>query len=159
MFRLLRRFASRPAKTPLEAALRSLERRRFDRSERQLNALLREAVEPLERAFLLNKRGVARLGMGRRPDARADWESATMAVAEYAPALTNLGNALLEEGRVDDAIRHYERAISSDPDYALAHVNLGTAYKRAGRLADAVRERRRGRELEVAAQARKTKRR
>jgi tetratricopeptide (TPR) repeat protein len=159
MFRLLRRFASHPAKTPLEAALRSLGRRQFIRSERQLDALLREAVEPRERAFLLNKRGVARIGMGRRDDARADWESAVLAAAEYAPALTNLGNLLLEEGKVDEAIRHYERAISSDPSYALAHMHLGTAYKRTGRLADAVRERRRGRELEVAAQARKTKRR
>lgn len=109
---------------------------------------IEKAPHPRQRAFFLNKRGVARIKLGRREDARADFESALECVARYAPALTNFGNLLLEDGRIDDAITAYCEAIDADGEYAVAYVNLGSAYKRAGRLDEAVRAMRTGLRLE-----------
>ncbi|HVN69178.1 MAG TPA: tetratricopeptide repeat protein [Candidatus Binatia bacterium] len=135
-------------------ALEALERRDFAEAERELTALLDgDALAASGRAFLLNKRGVARVGAGLRDAARADFDSALAASARYAPALTNLGNMLLEEGDVDAAIARYEEAIASDGEYATAHFNLGVAYKRAGRLAEGVKALRRAQRLEGRASA------
>lgn len=119
---------------------------------------IEEAAQPQQRAFYLNKRGIARVKLGRREDARADFESALECVGRYAPALTNIGNLLLEDGRVDDAITAYRDAIDADREYAVAYVNLGTAYKRAGRLAEAVRAMRAGLRLEGRKRSRPTER-
>jgi tetratricopeptide (TPR) repeat protein len=116
------------------------------------------ASRPQQRAFYLNKRGVARISLGRREDARSDFESALECIARYAPALTNIGNLLLEEGRVDDAITVYRAAIDADSEYAVAYVNLGTAYNRAGRLDEAVSAMRTGLRLEGRKRSRPTER-
>ena len=148
MFRLPRRFASRKVRSPRELALDSLEGRDFPSAERAFSELLAVETVPAERAFLLNKRGVARVAMARPAPARDDFTAALACVPAYAPALTNLGNLLLEEGAVDAAIARYEEAIAADPAYGLAYLNLGAAYKRAGRLNDAVRAIRRAQRLE-----------
>ncbi len=148
MFRLWRRFASPRTPAPYERALALLGRRDYPRAEIELSALLAAATEAPDRAFLYNKRGVARVALKHTDGARQDFDDAIACVSGHAPALTNLGNLLLEEGRIDDAIARYEAAIVSDPNYALAHLNLGTAYKRAGRLKDAVRSLRRALALE-----------
>jgi lipoprotein NlpI len=121
-------------------ALQALERRDFSSADAELSQLLaREELTGEERAFLLNKRGVARIGLQAPQRARADFIAALEAFSGCAPALTNLGNLLLEEGQVDAAIANYERAIASDREYANAYLNLGVAYKRAGRIAEGVR--------------------
>lgn len=130
-------------------ALEALDRRDFVAAEAQLGSLLeREPRAGLERAFLLNKRGVARIGLERLELAEADFRSALEARARYAPALTNLGNLLLESDRLGEAILHYERAIASDSEYAIAYLNLSVAYKRAGRIAEGVRALRQAERLE-----------
>ncbi len=130
-------------------ALEALDRRDFARAQSELDLLLeRRSCGGAERAFLLNKRGVARMGLDQREVARADFEAALEAQSHYAPALTNLGNLLLESGRLQEAIDHYERAISSDGEYAVAFLNLGVAYKRAGRIAEGVRALRQAQRLE-----------
>jgi tetratricopeptide (TPR) repeat protein len=130
-------------------ALEALDRRDFARAQSELDLLLEcRSSGGLERAFLLNKRGVARMGLDQRELARADFEAALHAQSHYAPALTNLGNLLLESGRLQEAIDHYERAISSDGEYAIAFLNLGVAYKRAGRIAEGVRALRQAQRLE-----------
>ncbi|HLY01262.1 MAG TPA: tetratricopeptide repeat protein [Candidatus Cybelea sp.] len=130
-------------------ALEALDRRDFARAQNELDSLLeRESPRGAERAFLLNKRGVARIGLALHDLARADFDAALEAQAHYAPALTNLGNLLLESGRLEDAIDHYQRAIASDGEYAIAYLNLGVAYKRAGRIAEAVRALRQAQRLE-----------
>ena len=111
-----------------------------------------------EAAFLLNKRGVARIGLKERDLAQADFEAALERVPRYAPALANLGNLLFEQGDVDGAIARYEAAIAADEEYAVAHHNLGVAYKRAGRMGEAVRSMRRAMRLEGRAARRPTKR-
>ena len=116
--------------------------------EAELTSLLERPSDGPERAFLLNKRGVARIGLELRANAREDFAAALEAHPCYAPALTNLGSLLLEEGRLEEAIAHYERAVKSDRDYAVAHLNLGVAYKRAGRVAEGVRALRYAQRLE-----------
>jgi len=135
MFRWLRALSSRAR----HDALSLLDRGDFAAAEPLLTRAIESAPDARRQAFFLNKRGVARIKLGRRDDARADFESALQCVRRYAPALTNLGNLLLEEGRVDDAIAAYSDAIAADGEYAVAYVNLGSAYKRAGRLDEAVR--------------------
>jgi lipoprotein NlpI len=135
-------------------ALRALDRREFARAEDGLSELLAaEGLDARERAFLLNKRGVARIGLKLRELARADFGEALHAHAGHAPALTNLGNLLLEDGEVDAAIAAYESAIKSDGDYAIAYLNLGVAYKRAGRIDEGVRALRHAQRLEQRANA------
>jgi lipoprotein NlpI len=135
-------------------ALQALDRRQFDRAVAAFDELLQsENLAVGERAFLLNKRGVARVGLAQREPARADFIAALAARPGYAPALMNLGNLLLEEGEVDAAIAQYERAIASDGEYAVAYLNLGIAYKRAGRIDDGIRALRQAQRLEQRANA------
>lgn len=130
-------------------ALDALRRREYEVAERALTALLEsESPASPDRAFLLNKRGVARVALERRELAASDFTAALEARPDFAPALTNLGNLLFDEGRVDAAIARYERAIALDSEYAVAHLNLGAAYKRAGRIGDAVRALRQADRLE-----------
>ena len=140
MFRLWRRFASSRAPAPRERALALLRRHKYDEAAEAFTTLLMHAELPQERAFLYNKRGVARVALHHVEVAREDFAAADASVDGYAPALTNLGNLLLEEGDVAGAIGRYERAIALDANYALAHLNLSAAYKQAGRHAEAVRE-------------------
>lgn len=148
MFRLGPRFASARDPGPYAAALEALERRDFERAEREFTGLLAACEAPADRAFALNKRGVARAGLGQVQAACDDFTAALACVPRYAPALTNLGNVLLEEGALDAAIARYEEAIAADPQYAIAHLNLGTAYKRAGRFDEGVRALRAAQRLE-----------
>jgi len=130
-------------------ALDALKRCDFARADAELTVLLLRAGLPgPERAFLQNKRGVARIGLERREEARADFLAALEAQPAHAAALTNLGNLLLESGSVADAIAHYQRAIAADDEYAPAYLNLGVAYKKSGRIAEGVRAMRRAQRLE-----------
>jgi len=146
MFTFLRRFAR--DQSPRGLALSALERGDFAGAEERFDTLLAEAESPADRAFYQNKRGIARVGLGRRDEALGDFRAALGLVAAYPPALTNIGNLLLEDGALDDAIEHYRAAIRSDDLYGVAHQNLGVALKRAGRIDEAVRELRRAARLE-----------
>jgi tetratricopeptide (TPR) repeat protein len=138
MFRFFRKTA--PTPKPLrERALAALDAGDYEWAEAAFTQLLAADAAPGERAFLFNKRGVARIGLGRREQARSDFTSALACRPRYAPTLANLGNLLLEEARLDDAIAHYEAAIEADPSYAVAYVNLAAARKRTGQYAEAVR--------------------
>ena len=148
MFRLFALLSSRRRKEAAQNGMVALERGDYAAAEPLLTRDIEAAIEPRRQAFYLNKRGVARIRLGRRDDARSDFENALQCVPQFAPALTNIGNMLLEEGRVDEAIAAYRHAIEADGEYATAYVNLGSAYKRAGRLDEAVRALRTGLKLE-----------
>jgi tetratricopeptide (TPR) repeat protein len=136
-------------KGPFACALRALQRGDFSSAETELTSLLAAPhVARNDCVFLLNKRGVARIGLQRREQARADFEAALELNPSFAPAIANLGNLLLEAGDLDGAINAYERAIACDGDYAVAYFNLGVAYKRRGRVADGVRALRQAQRLE-----------
>jgi lipoprotein NlpI len=127
----------------------ALGRRDFAQAEGEITALLAQAaLAASERAFLLNKRGVARIGMSAPEGAREDFNAALELAPSHAPALTNLGNLLLEEGDVDGAIARYRAAIAADREYAIAYLNLGVAYKKSGRIAEGVRALREAQRLE-----------
>ncbi|MDE2482182.1 MAG: tetratricopeptide repeat protein [bacterium] len=149
MFTFLRRFAFRRPAQPRERALWLLRSGRPAEAETLLGELAAAPeLDATDRAFLLNKRGVARIALGRAHDAREDFEAALALDPAHVPAIVNLGNLSLEGGDVAAAISQYERAIALDPDYAPAHLNLGAAYKRCGRFADGVRELRLAQRLE-----------
>lgn len=134
-------------------ALRALEQRDFFAADRGFSEALAGDLSASERAFALNKRGVARVGLEHYDLARADFRAALELLPRFAPALANLGNLLLDEGDVNAAIDRYESAIAADPEYALAYLNLSVAYKRCGRIADAVRALRRSQRIEWRAAA------
>jgi tetratricopeptide (TPR) repeat protein len=150
MFTFLERFAwFRPDPTPKGRALAALARGHLAEAEIEFAAALTVADDPKDRAFLLNKRGVARVAMDRKEDALLDFQAALECRPGFAAAMSNVGNLLLESGDVEAAIAQYEAAIRCDDYYAVAHLNLGVAYKRAGRIAEGVREIRRANGLEV----------
>lgn len=148
MFKLLRHFASKRSSDPRAVALARLERGDAVGADAALSALLETNLPVADRAFLINKRGVARVRQGRTDDARADFEAALTLLPRHAPALANLGNLALEAGNLDDAVTRYEAAIAADDQYAVAYLNLGVAYKKLGRIDDAVRALRRAQRLE-----------
>jgi tetratricopeptide (TPR) repeat protein len=148
VFRFFARFASRPL-PPHEAALLAIRRGAYHEAVEQIEAILADpSMTAIDRAFWLNKRGVARIGAAQPDAARDDFHAALACVAKHPPALTNLGNLLLESGDAAGAIARYEEAIRADDGYALAHQNLGVAYKRIGRLDEGVRALRRAQRLE-----------
>jgi lipoprotein NlpI len=148
VFRLFAKFASRE-RTPRELALEAIARGRFDDAVARLDALLQDPkLTPADRAFYLNKRGVARISLGHAAAAREDFEGALLCMPRFAPSMANLGNLLIEEGDLAGAIAHYEAAIAADDDCAVAHFNLGVAYKRAGRVDEGVRAMRKAQRLE-----------
>lgn len=134
---------------PFACALRALKRGEYARAETELTSLLAaQELTANNRVFLLNKRGVARIGLQRHEDAHADFETALELNPSFAPAIANLGNLLFEAGDLEGAIAKYERAIACDAEYAVAYFNLGVAYKRCGRVAEGVRALRQAQRLE-----------
>jgi len=127
----------------------ALRRRDFSEAAASATRLLAECSTAGERAFLLNKRGVANAALQRASDARRDFDEALLQIAEHPPALTNIGNLLFDAGEYEAAIAQYRRAISQDPLYAVAYVNLAAAYKRLGRFDEAVEALRRAQRLEA----------
>jgi tetratricopeptide (TPR) repeat protein len=140
MFDIRRLFAAprRRRGSELDRALAALSAGRFDEALALLARVLVAEQEASVRALVLNKRGVAYIGLGERSAAEAEFRAALGEVDGYAPALVNLGNLRLEDGDLDDAIQHYEAALRSDRDHPGAHFNLGVALKRAGRTGEGV---------------------
>jgi len=134
-------FGVRPL-TPFERAIRLIESGDYANADARLTALLTSG-DAADRASIFNKRGVARVHLGRHEDALNDFRAALEIRPGYAPALVNIGNLLLEGGEVEAAMLQYEAAVQSDDAYRVAHFNLGVALKKLGRHADAVREFRR----------------
>lgn len=85
--------------------------------------------------------------LGRRNEARAEYEAAIERDASYAEAFNNLGQVLALEDRLKDAEACYRRAIELDAEYAEPRVNLGNVFKDRGELEEAVAEYRRAIEL------------
>lgn len=94
---------------------------------------------PLEHAYLLLDRGLAREQLHHREAAVADFTAAinskTLPPAELARAVFDRGVILDELGRTEEAISDYSRAIQLSPRYAAAFNNRANAYRRTGRYA------------------------
>jgi tetratricopeptide (TPR) repeat protein len=146
LFALVKREAP---KSPFEAGIAALDRRRFDEALDHFRAALEAASTSAERAAVHNKSGIAHLRRGDRQAAVEAFAEALHADARFVPVIVNIGNLLFEDGQLDEAVAHYEAALRIEDDYFLAHLNLGVAFKKLGRHADAVREFRRATRLEA----------
>lgn len=125
---------------PRERALRALERGDAAKAEALLDGLLAAFETPArERAFLQNKRGVARMRQLRAEAAAEDFRAALALDPAHAPALVNLGNVALESDRIEEALQRYGEAAAADPNCARAYAGASAAYKRLGRYDEAVR--------------------
>jgi tetratricopeptide (TPR) repeat protein len=76
-------------------------------------------------------------GLGRLPEAIAQYEAALRAQPDFGEAHNNLGNAFFRLGRLSQAIAQYEAALRLQPDTAALHYNLGILLAQTGRLAEA----------------------
>lgn len=96
---------------------------------------------PIDNAYLLLDRGLAREQLHRRDEAVKDFTAAiatnTLPQAELSRALFDRGVILDELGRTEEAIADYSRAIQLSPRYAEALNNRGNAYRRMERYAEA----------------------
>lgn len=136
------------APSPRERALRELERGDPAKAESLLDPLVASpAASAAERAFLQNKRGVARMRCGRVEAAAEDFRAAIALDPACAPALVNLGNVALESDRPEEALRRYQEAMAADVTCARAYEGASAAYKRLGRYDDAVKSWRNARRL------------
>jgi Flp pilus assembly protein TadD len=81
-----------------------------------------------------NTLGTVFQAMGRRADARAEYEQALRLDAGAAYALNNLCYSDILDGRMTSAIKRCGDALASDPQLRAAHNNLGIAYAAIGRM-------------------------
>lgn len=103
--------------------------------------LFRHATQATSGNYLAhNKLGNILMGMGRLPDAIAEFEAALSASPGYADAHLNLGIVLeniaptKSPDRLSDAIAEYRAALRTEPGMVKAHVNLGVALARVPEL-------------------------
>jgi hypothetical protein len=136
-------------RTPFDAGVAALARRRHDEALAHFAAARAAAADARERGRVHNKRALTFLDRGDRAAAVDAFAQALDADERCVPAIVNVGNLLLEDRVFDDAIAHYEAALRIDDTYAAAHLNLGIAFKRLGRQAEAVREFRRADRIEA----------
>jgi Flp pilus assembly protein TadD len=128
-----------PSLASIAAALRD---GRAQDAETMATQLLAAGVsDPLNGAYLLMDRGLAREQLGRRAEAVKDFskavDSGMLARGDLARAYFDRGVTLDELGRVNDAIADYSRALEQVPRYATALNNRANAYRRIGRYAEA----------------------
>jgi len=97
--------------------------------------------DPLNNAYLLLDRGLAREQIGKRAEAVKDFtvaiDSQMLPRGDLARAYFDRGVTLDELSRTNDAIADYSRAIEQVPRYATALNNRANAYRRTGRYAEA----------------------
>jgi len=126
----------------LAAIATALRESRAQDAETMATQMLAAGVsDPLNGAYLLMDRGLAREQMGRRAEAVKDFtkaiDSQLLPRGDLARAYFDRGVTLDELGRTDDAIADYTSALEQVPGYATALNNRANAYRRTGRYAQA----------------------
>ena len=105
-----------------------------------------EAIREFSEARRLNPgyaQWAANLGVvldqvGRKAEARVQYEAALAIDPHHVDAHHNYGLQLAHEGKLDEAIRHFEEALHDNPDHYKVHYNLGVAKRMQGRRAEAI---------------------
>ena len=96
--------------------------------------LSNDSLRPIDKAYALLDRALAREQLGRRADAISDFamaiNSKSLPQAELARALFDRGVVQDELGRTAEAIADYSGAIALAPRYAPALNNRANAYRR-----------------------------
>jgi tetratricopeptide (TPR) repeat protein len=128
-----------PSLATIAAALRA---GRAPEAEAMTTQMLAAGVaDPLDNAYLLLDRGLAREQMGKRGEAVKDFttaiDSQMLPRGDLARAYFDRGVTLDELGRTNDAIADYSRALEQVPRYATALNNRANAYRRTARYAEA----------------------
>jgi tetratricopeptide (TPR) repeat protein len=128
-----------PSLATIAAALRA---GRAPEAEAMTTQMLAAGVaDPLDNAYLLLDRGLAREQMGKRSEAVKDFttaiDSQMLPRGDLARAYFDRGVTLDELGRTNDAIADYSRALEQVPRYATALNNRANAYRRTGHYAEA----------------------
>jgi len=128
-----------PSLAGIAAALR--ESRAQDAEAMATQMLAAGVSDPLNGAYLLMDRGLAREQMGRRAEAVKDFtkaiDSQMLPRGDLARAYFDRGVTLDELGRTDAAIADYSHALEQVPGYATALNNRANAYRRTARYAEA----------------------
>lgn len=126
-----------PSLTAIAAALRAGQAQNAEAMASQM--LTANDPVPLNKAYLLLDRGLAREQLGKRREAVKDFSAAidsrTLPRGDLARALFDRGVTRDELGRTDDAIVDYSHAIELVPRYATALNNRANAYRRTERYA------------------------
>jgi tetratricopeptide (TPR) repeat protein len=107
---------------------------RLPESLEQLSALLREA--PQDPSALL-ERGTVEEALGKKDDARADFEHFSRIAPDRAEGDLSLGVLDFEAGRYSSAIQHLSKAVALDAKQADAYYYLGQAYYHLGEAREA----------------------
>jgi tetratricopeptide (TPR) repeat protein len=84
--------------------------------------------------------GEALLALGRREEARREWETASRMAPAAGAALADLALLDLEEGSLEPAYERAERAVAVRPDRAETHMALALAARALHRRDEALRE-------------------
>jgi tetratricopeptide (TPR) repeat protein len=128
-----------PSLATIAAALH--ESRAQDAENMATQMLAAGVSDPLNGAYLLMDRGLAREQMGRRAEAVKDFtkaiDSQMLPRGDLARAYFDRGVTLDEMGRTNDAIADYTSALKQVPGYATALNNRANAYRRMGRYTQA----------------------
>ncbi|HEX7087370.1 MAG TPA: tetratricopeptide repeat protein [Vicinamibacterales bacterium] len=82
--------------------------------------------------------GVFLTALGRRDEAKAEYEAALRLAPRYTPARINLSDLYREDGREQDAARVLRAGLDLAPEDAALHHALGLSLVRQGRRAEAV---------------------
>jgi len=107
---------------------------RLPESLEQLSAVLRE--EPKDPSALL-ERGNVEEALGKKDDARADFEQFSRIAPEHAEGDLYLGVLDFDAGSYTSAIQHLSKAVAVDAKQAGAYYYLGQAYYRLGKPKEA----------------------
>jgi tetratricopeptide (TPR) repeat protein len=126
----------------MQDVARALHAGQADVAERGASAVLdNETISPLDRAYTLLNRALARETLGKQQDALADFNNAIwlniLPPKEKARALFDRGVTLDELGRTADAVIDYSAALTIQPDYAAALNDRANAERRLGKLPEA----------------------
>jgi len=115
--------------------IRALDREAWTEAEELFRKGL--AIDP-QNAALHHRLGTTLYMQGNVPGARAEFEQAVRAAADYFPAHFSLGVLLQDEGRFREAIGSFEEALRHRPTYLEARLLLAANLRRLGRSAEAL---------------------
>lgn len=108
-------------------------RGRYEEARARFESYLQQSITPRSEAAARSNLGLTYERLGRRTEAREQYELAIRADPSYSNTYNLLGIMEAREGHLDAAGRRFRRAISVNPDDADAHNNLAYLYAEQGR--------------------------
>ena len=97
-----------------------------------------EIINKQPQYYSYNNRGLAKLDLGNKQEAIADFDRAIALNPKYAHTYVNRGNAKSSLGDKQGAITDFSQAITLNPKYALAYNNRGSVKLNTGNIQEAI---------------------